>query len=355
MATSSASNPVSPVKPVMEVLAGRRQERPPVWVMRQAGRYLPEYRETRKAAGSFLDLCFTPELAVEVTLQPIRRFGFDASIMFSDILVVPYAFGQKVWFVEGEGPRLEPIVDATQIAGTIDLDRLKAVFEILRTLRRELPATTTLLGFCGAPWTLAGYMIVGRGGKAKEDVRGVAYTRPEFMRALLDLLVQGSIDYLVAQFRAGADAVQIFESFAGEIPPALFESLCLDPIRRIIAGVRVQVPNAPVIVFARGASLPNQLRLARESGAHAVGIDWGMTLPEAAQVQALKPVQGNLDPLALVAGGRGTGGRCAGCAGGARAGSADLQSRPRHCAANAGGPCGADDRTRPERVGADHA
>lgn len=299
-----ASQPPSPLKPVMEVLAGRRQAKPPVWIMRQAGRYLPEYRETRKAAGSFLDLCFTPDLAVEVTLQPIRRFGFDASIMFSDILVVPHAFGQKVWFVEGEGPRLEPISDLSGIAGVIDLARLAPVFEVLRVLRRELPAATTLLGFCGAPWTVAGYMLIGRGGKAKEDVRALAYSRPDFVKGLLDRLAQGSIDYLVQQFRSGADAVQIFESFAGDVPPALFDMLTFDPIRRIIAGVRMQIPDAPVIVFARGASLANQMRLARESGANVIGLDWGMTPEDALPVQAVRPVQGNLDPLALVAGGR---------------------------------------------------
>ena len=293
-----------PLKPVMEVLAGRAQAKPPVWIMRQAGRYLPEYRETRKAAGSFLDLCFTPELAVEVTLQPIRRFGFDASIMFSDILVVPHAFGQKVWFVEGEGPRLEPVSDLAGLAGSIDLDRLAPVFEILKNLRRALPATTTLLGFCGAPWTVAGYMLVGKGGKAKEDVRTIAYARPDFVGALIDRLVQGSIGYLVEQFRAGADAVQIFESFAGDVPPSLFDRLTLDPIRRIIAGVRAQVPDAPVIVFARGASLANQMRLAGESGGNVIGLDWGIAPRDALPIQGLKPVQGNLDPLALVAGGK---------------------------------------------------
>ncbi|MGL5734663.1 MAG: uroporphyrinogen decarboxylase family protein, partial [Beijerinckiaceae bacterium] len=271
--TSPAPAGQGPIlKPVMEVLAGRRQPRPPLWIMRQAGRYLPEYRATRAQAGSFLDLCFTPDLAVEVTLQPIRRFGFDASIMFSDILVVPHAFGQKVWFVEGEGPRLEPVHDLAQIAGSIDLERLAPVFTILNTLRRELPAATTLLGFCGAPWTLAGYMLVGKGGKAKEDVRTLAYTRPAFVDGLIDRLVEGSIAYLVQQFRAGADAVQIFESFAADVPPALFDRLTLAPIRRIIAGVRAQVPNAPVIVFARGASLANQMRVAQETGAHAVGL-----------------------------------------------------------------------------------
>lgn len=295
--------PAAPLKPVMEVLAGRRQARPPVWIMRQAGRYLPEYRETRKAAGSFLDLCFTPELAVEVTLQPIRRFGFDASIMFSDILVVPHAFGQKVWFVEGEGPRLAPISDLAAIAGTIDLERLAPVFDILRTLRRELPVATTLLGFCGAPWTVAGYMLIGKGGRAKEDVRTLAYTRPDFVDGLIDRLVQGSVDYLVAQFRAGADAVQIFESFAADVPPALFDRLTFNPLKRIIDGVRRQIPGAPVIVFARGASLANQMRLARESGANVVGIDWGVSVQDILPIQAVKPVQGNLDPLALVAGG----------------------------------------------------
>lgn len=298
-----ASQPPSPLKPVMEVLAGRRQAKPPVWIMRQAGRYLPEYRETRKAAGSFLDLCFTPDLAVEVTLQPIRRFGFDASIMFSDILVVPHAFGQKVWFVEGEGPRLEPIASLDAISASIDLDRLRPVFETLSILRRELPPATTLLGFCGAPWTVAGYMLMGRGGAHLEALRTLAYRRPDFVLGLIDRLADASIDYLCGQLDAGAEAVQIFESFAGSIPPDRFDDWSLRPLQRIVAGVKKRRPQARLILFARGAGL-NHRRVASETDCDAVGLDWSVD-PNwgASEIQTFKPTQGNLDPLALVAGG----------------------------------------------------
>ena len=290
-------------KPILKVLAGERLERPPIWIMRQAGRYLPEYRATRTKAGSFLDLCFTPDLAAEVTLQPIRRFGFDASILFSDILVVPHAFGQKVWFVEGEGPRLEPIERLDQIPERIDLDRLRPVFETLGILRRELPSQTTLLGFCGAPWTVAGYMTMGRGGAHLEGLRTLAYARPDFVLGLLDRLIEGSIDYLCAQLEAGAEALQIFESFAGSIPPDRFEDWSLKPLQRIVAGVRARKPGARIILFARGAGA-NHRRVAAETGCDAVGLDWTVDpIWGASEIQPLNPTQGNLDPLALVAGG----------------------------------------------------
>lgn len=290
-------------KPILRVLAGERTDRTPIWIMRQAGRYLAEYRATRTKAGSFLDLCFTPELAAEVTLQPIRRFGFDASILFSDILVVPHAFGQKVWFVEGEGPRLEPIENLDEIPVRIDLDRLRPVFETLGILRRELPAQTTLLGFCGAPWTVAGYMTMGRGGAHLEGLRTLAYARPDFALGLINRLTEASIVYLCAQLDAGAEAVQIFESFAGSIPPDRFEAWSLEPLRRIVAGVKAKRPGARVILFARGAG-SNHRRVASETGCDAVGLDWSVDPTWAAkEIQPLKPTQGNLDPLALVAGG----------------------------------------------------
>ncbi|MET0605265.1 MAG: uroporphyrinogen decarboxylase [Beijerinckiaceae bacterium] len=287
----------------MDALAGIRTERVPIWIMRQAGRYLPEYRELRAKAGSFLDLCFTPELAVEATLQPIRRFEFDAAILFSDILVVPHALGQKVWFVEGEGPRLSELQDLSSLSGAIDLECVGSVFEAIRTLRGELSPTTTLLGFCGAPWTVAGYMIAGRGGESLEKVRHVIYQQPKFLKDLIGLLETASISYLSAQIEAGADAVQIFESFAGSIPPQFFRSLSLDPISRIVSGVRERHPTARIIVFARGAG-PNHASVASGTGADAVGVDWGVDAGWAAgAVQSQAPVQGNLDPFALVAGG----------------------------------------------------
>ncbi len=291
-------------KLVLEALAGRRPSATPIWLMRQAGRYLPEYRAVRTKAGSFLDLCYNPDLATEVTLQPIRRFGFDAAILFSDILVVPHAFGQNVWFAEGEGPRLDPIADRdglSRIAGTIDLERLEPVFETLRRLRRELPRPVTLLGFCGAPFTVASYMVAGKGTPDQAPIRLLAYRDPEFVAALIDRLVEGSIAYLSQQIEAGAEAVQIFESFAGALPPALLPRWSVEPVRRIAEGVRQRHPGARIIVFAKGAGA----RLADYAGfADALGIDWAS---DPAEADGIVPpglaVQGNLDPLALIAGG----------------------------------------------------
>jgi uroporphyrinogen decarboxylase len=290
---------------LLKILDGENLVPPPLWMMRQAGRYLPEYRAVRQKAGSFLDLCFNAERAAEVTLQPIRRFVFDAAIIFSDILVVPHALGQKVWFEEGEGPRLEAISNSgelTRLASGIDLGRLEAVFSALKIVREALPATTTLLGFCGAPWTVAGYMLAGRGGASHEQVRTIVYREPGFCQALIDLLVESSVTYLTAQLDAGADAVQIFESFAGALPPALFETWSLKPIRRIVDGVRKARPAARVIVFARNAGI-GQRRVAAATGANCIGLDWSVPLDEARELQKLSPVQGNLDPLCLVAGG----------------------------------------------------
>lgn len=291
---------------LMRLFAGETLATPPIWLMRQAGRYLPEYRETRARAGSFLDLCFNTELATEVTLQPIRRFGFDASILFSDILVVPHAMGQKVWFEEGEGPRLEQIETAEALRQRplrFDLDRLSPVIRTVERLRRELPAETTLIGFCGAPWTVASYMIAGKGTADQAPARLVAYRDPDFLSAMIDQLVDASIVYLKAQLAAGAEVVQIFESFAGALTPGGLECWSIEPIRRIIAGVKASYPAAKVIVFARGAA--GMLgQYATITGADGFGIDWGADL--ALTVRQLPETivsQGNLDPLALVAGG----------------------------------------------------
>lgn len=290
---------------LIRVLNGERLWPPPVWMMRQAGRYLPEYRATRAKAGSFLDLCYSPELAAEVTLQPIRRFGFDAAILFSDILVVPHGLGQKVWFVEGEGPRLEP-VDLSRLRLEPDrlLSRLEPVIETVSCIRAELPEETTLLGFCGAPWTLITYMIAGRGTPDQMPARRAALIDPEGMDRLVDILVSASINYLAAQLRAGADAVQIFDTWAGALDDAGFRRLVIDPTRRIVEGLRAQVPNARVIGFPKGAGghLPAYVR---ETGVDAVGIDWQASLDFVRDaVQPLAPVQGNLDPLHLVTGGQ---------------------------------------------------
>jgi uroporphyrinogen decarboxylase len=232
---------------VLRVLAGETISPPPIWLMRQAGRYLPEYRETRLKAGSFLDLCYTPEYAVEVTLQPIRRYAFDAAILFSDILVIPDALKRGVRFEEGRGPLMEPI-DADGIAALTPegvIDHLAPVFETVRRLRSELPAETTLLGFCGAPWTVATYMIAGHGTPDQAPARLFAYREPAAFARLLDLLADISADYLCAQIEAGADAVQIFDSWAGVLGEAEFEAFAARPVRRIVDQVRARHPQAP--------------------------------------------------------------------------------------------------------------
>jgi uroporphyrinogen decarboxylase len=282
-----------PTKAILRVLNGEPVWPLPVWIMRQAGRYLPEYRETRRQAGSFLDLCYTPRLAEEVTLQPIRRFGFDASILFSDILVIPHALGQEVRFVENEGPKLDPVTsqaDFARLADELPLERLDPVFETLDRLSHSLPKETTLLGFCGAPWTVASYMI--------------AYRDPAFMAALIDRLVRASTAYLVRQIDAGAEAVQLFESFGSALPPALFDELSLNPIRRMVEGLKAARPHAKVIVFVRGGGA--HLRRFAEAGiGDALALDWTL---DPAQVLPTLPAhvasQGNLDPLALIAGGK---------------------------------------------------
>lgn len=289
---------------LLRVLDGERLWPPPVWMMRQAGRYLPEYRQTRARAGSFLDLCYAPDLATEVTLQPIRRFGFDAAILFSDILVIPDALGQKVWFVEGEGPRLEPVdLSALKLEPQRVINRLEPVIETVSRIRAELPKETTLLGFCGAPWTLVTYMIAGRGTPDQLPARKAALLDPLGIDRLIDILVEASIGYLVAQLQAGADAVQIFDTWAGSLDDASFHRFVIAPTRRIVQGVRAQVPGARVIGFPKGAGghLP---AFVTETGVDAVGIDWQASLDFVRdQVQPLLPVQGNLDPLHLVTGG----------------------------------------------------
>ena len=293
-------------KPILEVLKHRRQATPPVWFMRQAGRYLPEYRALRERAGSFLDLCFTPELAAEVTLQPIRRFGFDAAIIFSDILVIPYALGRSVRFEVGEGPRLEPLDDPAKVAtlaAHADFSKLKPVFEALRLVRGALDPKTALIGFCGAPWTVATYMVAGQGTPDQAPARMMAYRHPEAFAKIIDVLVENSIEYLLAQLAAGADALQIFDTWAGVLPPAEFARWSVEPTRRIVEGVRAKVPDSKIIGFPRGAGaqLPGYVEA---TGVNAVSIDW--TAEPAfvrERVQSRVAVQGNLDPLVLITGG----------------------------------------------------
>jgi len=293
-------------KRVLDVLGGKRHNPPPVWLMRQAGRYLPEYRAIREKAGHFLDLVFTPELAAEVTLQPIRRFGFDAAILFSDILVVPHALGQRVTFETGEGPMLEPLADRTafeRIAGELDHKLLEPVYQTVRLVKHALDPEVTLLGFCGAPWTVATYMIAGRGTPDQAPARQLGYRDRVGLDTLIDVLVDASASYLVRQLNAGADAVQIFDTWAGVLPNDEFARWCIAPTRRIADKVRREVPGAKLIGFPRGAGtmLP---RYVAEASVDAVGLDWTIDRVFARdQVQARVPVQGNVDPLALVAGG----------------------------------------------------
>jgi uroporphyrinogen decarboxylase len=293
-------------KPLLDVLDHQRRTPPPVWMMRQAGRYLPEYRAVREKAGDFLKLCFTPEFAAEVTLQPVRRFGFDAAILFSDILVVPHALGQSVWFVAGEGPRLDPIADRQGIARLkveVDQGALAPIYETIRRVKADLSPQVALLGFCGAPWTVASYMIAGRGTPDQEPARLFAYGNPEAFAALVEKLVDASASYLTEQLRAGVDAVQIFDTWAGVLPPGEFRRWSLEPTQRIISKVRRQVPGAKVIGFPRGVGA-GLMRYVEEVPVDAVSLDWTTDLEFARdQIQGRMPVQGNLDPLVLVAGG----------------------------------------------------
>jgi uroporphyrinogen decarboxylase len=298
--------PQIPTKPLLDVLGRQKRNTPPLWMMRQAGRYLPEYREVRAKAGSFLDLCFTPELAAEVTLQPIRRFAFDAAIIFSDILVIPHALGREVRFEVGEGPRLDPLDTPEKIATLsteANFGKLEPVYEALRRVRRELADNVALIGFCGAPWTVATYMVAGQGTPDQAPARILAYREPEAFSRIIDALVENSIQHLVLQLKAGADCVQIFDTWAGVLPPREFLRWSIAPTARIVEGVRAKVPDAKIIGFPRGAGalLPAYVGATRVD---AVSIDWTAEPSLIRErVQSRVAVQGNLDPLALISGG----------------------------------------------------
>ncbi|MEO0619593.1 MAG: uroporphyrinogen decarboxylase [Pseudomonadota bacterium] len=279
---------------------------PPIWLMRQAGRYLPEYRATREDAGGFLDLCYNPELACEVTMQPIRRYSFDAAILFADILIIPDALGQKVWFEPGEGPRLEPVTTRDAVA-TLDLsatgEKFGLICETVSRIRAALPETTALIGFCGAPWTVATYAVGGRGSPDQAAARGLAYAEPQTMQMLIDVLTEASITYLCAQVDAGADTLQIFDTWAGSLPDDEFDRWCTAPTKAIVDGVRARHPNIPIIGFPRQAGT----RLAgyvEATGVDGVGCDTTVVLTDAVRdIPSTVTLQGNLDPLLLVAGG----------------------------------------------------
>ncbi len=295
-------------KLLLAALAGEVLPRPPIWLMRQAGRYLPEYRAVRAAGGSFLDLCYSPELAAEVTLQPIRRFGFDASILFSDILVIPDALRQNVRFEEKLGPVLSPCIEKRadlqilQVEGAAQ--RLTPVYETVRLLREKLPSEVTLIGFAGAPWTVATYMVAGAGSKDQAAARIWAYRDPEGFAELIDILVDVTSDYLINQVKAGAEVLQIFDTWAGSLPEAEFRRWCIQPTKEIIKRVKAEFPNIPVIGFPKGAgSLYRDY--AKQTGVTGISMDTAYALEFAREeLQTDFVVQGNLDPLLLVTGGK---------------------------------------------------
>lgn len=305
-----------------ETLSARAQQRrflmpftgaaispPPIWLMRQAGRYLPEYLATRAEAGDFLSLCYSPKLATEVTLQPIRRYGFDAAILFSDILVVPHALGQHVTFQQGEGPRLDPIRSGSDLA-RLDQSktstRFSLVYEAVETIRSSLPSETALIGFCGAPWTVATYVVGGQGSSDQADARLWAYREPSEFGKLIDILVETSTEYLSGQIRSGVDVVQIFDTWAGSLPPLEFERWVIEPTARIVAELNRQHPEIPVIGFPKGAGT-SLTRYCHATGVDGVGCDTTQkmaTVRDTITAYNLAVAQGNLDPLVLVSGGK---------------------------------------------------
>ncbi len=294
-------------KPILRALSGERLPVPPVWMMRQAGRYLPEYRATRAQAGDFLSLCYTPDLAAEVTLQPIRRYGFDAAILFADILLVPQALGADLWFVTGEGPRLSTITDAAGVAALKPVEAihetLNPVYETVRILARELPPEVTLIGFAGAPWTVATYMIAGRGTPDQGPAHAMKKADRAAFIALLDRITDATIEYLCAQIEAGAEVIKLFDSWAGSLKGRDFDDFALEPAKRIIAALKARHPTVPVIAFPREAG-PRYAGFARATGADCVALDNSVSADwAAAEVQKDGCVQGNLDPRLLVTGG----------------------------------------------------
>lgn len=290
---------------LLRVLAGERINPPPIWIMRQAGRYLPEYRELRKRAKSFLDFCYSPALAVEAVMQPLRRFDLDAAILFSDILVIPDALGRNVSFVEGEGPRLNPLIEEEtwrfdDLARAIQ--RLNPVYETVERIKRELDPKVALIGFCGGPWTVATYMLQGEGGE-KDRARLAAYTRAAEVDALLTTLVEASALHLQAQVKAGADCLQVFESWSQDLPEPLFERLIIRPTTALVKRLRDLGVAVPIIGFPRGGGAQIG-RYARETGVTALGVDYQTPAAFArAQAPTGMPLQGNLDPQMLIAGG----------------------------------------------------
>lgn len=301
--TVPAEAPVT--KPLLAVLRGERQAVPPIWLMRQAGRYLPEYRALRAEKGGFLDLVNDSTSAAEVTVQPLRRFDFDGAILFSDILMIPFALGQKLWFEAGEGPRLAPrLVDATLDTLQPALQRLAPVYETVRKVRAALPAKTTFMGFAGSPWTVATYMVAGQGSRDHADTRRLAYRDPIAFKAIIDAIINATVDYLSGQIVAGVDAIQLFDSWSGSLAPKEFEQWVIEPTVEIVTKLRARHPDIPIIGFPKGAG-GKLIAYAKETGVDAIGLDETVD-PEWADANLPPdmPVQGNLDPLALLTGGK---------------------------------------------------
>ncbi|MCP5361122.1 MAG: uroporphyrinogen decarboxylase [Hyphomicrobiales bacterium] len=296
-------------KKLLSVLQGHISEIPPVWLMRQAGRYLPEYREIRSKVPSFLDLCYTPDLATEVTLQPIRRFGFDAAILFSDILVVPHGLGCHVAFQDGEGPVVQAITgedDFAILQPERVTEHLVPVYEAVRNIRTALPESVTLIGFAGAPWTVATYMLEGKTSKQFQTAKKFAYQRPDLFQKLLDILVESTAQHLIFQAKAGAEVLQIFDSWAGVVPAPVFDAWIVAPTHAIVEKVQATVPGIPIIGFPKGVGLQFS-RYAKQTGITAIGLDY--TVPVSYPAEQLPqpfPVQGNLDPVQLLASKEGT-------------------------------------------------
>lgn len=291
-------------KKLLSVLQGNQELIPPIWLMRQAGRYLPEYRELRAQKGGFLELAYDSDAATEITIQPIRRFGFDAAILFSDILVVPHAMGQELWFETGEGPRLAPRLAQSELNGlTANPERLSPVLDTVRKVSAALPKETTFLGFAGSPWTVATYMVHGQGSKDQSEARRMAYAQPDRFGALIEAIITTTVDYLSGQINAGVDAVQLFDSWAGSLSPAQFEKWVIAPNAEIVRRLKVLHPDVPIIGFPKGAG-GKLAAYAEGTGVDALGLDetidphWAnRELPNGL------PVQGNLDPLVLISGG----------------------------------------------------
>ncbi|TSB01967.1 uroporphyrinogen decarboxylase [Sphingorhabdus contaminans] len=296
--------PATTHKKLLSVLQGNQELVPPVWLMRQAGRYLPEYRELRAQKGGFLELAYDSDAATEITIQPIRRFGFDAAILFSDILVVPHAMGQELWFEAGEGPRLAPRLAQSELNGlTASPERLSPVLDTVRKVSAALPKETTFLGFAGSPWTVATYMVHGQGSKDQSEARRMAYAEPDRFHALIESIITTTVDYLSGQINAGVDAVQLFDSWAGSLSPAQFEKWVIAPNAEIVRRLKVLHPDVPIIGFPKGAG-GKLAAYAEGTGVDALGLDetidphWAnRELPNGL------PVQGNLDPLVLISGG----------------------------------------------------